>query len=188
MKRLLIPILLLIFSSSVFAQKAGIVIPIAQKFFIAMETGKYHEAYLMLDSTVKKIVSEDQNTAGWKKIRAKFGHLNMQSKTRYEEMKPYVGVYLTCEFDSALCDLKVVFKDNLLIAGYFFVPVVKYNAPKYVDTSAIILRPIEVHTGSYVLSGILTLPKKGDNFPIAVLVHGSGPSDRDEKHGIESGP
>ncbi len=180
MKRLLIPILLITLSCSALAQKASIVVPIAQKFFIAMETGKYHEAYLMLDSSVKKIVSEEQNSAGWKKIRAKFGILKMQSKTRYEEMKPYVGVYLTCEFDSAVCDLKVVFKNNLLIAGYFFVPVVKYTLPPYADTSAIIQRPIEVKTGNYTLSGFLTLPKKGDHFPIVVLVHGSGPSDRDE--------
>jgi fermentation-respiration switch protein FrsA (DUF1100 family) len=180
MKKILIPIFLLLLCPQAFAQNANSYIPTAKKFFDFMEQGKYHDAYLMLDSSVTKIVSEEQNTSGWKKIRAKLGTMKKQAKARAEEIKPYTGVYLTTEFDSGTIDLKIVFKESQRIVGYFFVPPVRYKIPPYADTSAIIERPIVVKTGNYILSGILTLPKKGEHFPIAVLVHGSGPHDRDE--------
>jgi hypothetical protein len=114
---------------------------------------------------------------------AKLGKLKKQLHSRVEEIKPYTDVFLTCAFDSGTLDLKVVFKDKPSIIGYFFVPTQKYSPPSYADTSAIIERPIEVKTGNYTLSGILTLPKKGDRFPIVILVHGSGPHDKDETIG-----
>src|SRR5579872_7061388 len=166
--------------SPAFAQQPETLIPIAKNFFSAMEQGKFHDAYLMLDTSITKVISEAQNTAGWKSIRAKLGALKRQTKVRTEETLPYTGVYLTCVFDSGTIDLKVVFKEGAHIVGYFFVPVQKYKIPSYADTTALIERNVEVKTGNYVLSGILTLPKKGDHFPIIVLVHGSGPNDKDE--------
>ncbi len=40
-----------------------------------------------------------------------------------------------------------------------------------------------VAVGPLALPGILTLPKEGDKFPAVVLVHGSGPNDRNETLG-----
>ncbi len=180
MKKVFIPVFLLCITCSVFAQKAETYIPVAKKFFDLMETGKFHDGYLMLDTSVTKIVNEKQNTEGWKKIRAKLGAFKHQTNSRTEETKPYTGVYLTCEFDSGTIDLKVVFKGSSSIVGYFFVPVQKYKIPSYADTASTVERLVEVKTGTYTLSGILTLPKKGDHFPVVVLVHGSGPNDKDE--------
>lgn len=39
--------------------------------------------------------------------------------------------------------------------------------------------PIEVTTGNYKLPGTLTRPKGKTHLPIVILVHGSGPQDRD---------
>jgi dienelactone hydrolase len=171
---------LMILSSAAFAQQENPYIPPAQKFFEAMETGKFHDAYLMIDTSVSKMASEKQVVDGWKNIRKKFGALKGLIQTRVEEMKPYNNVFLTFRFDSAVADLKLVFKDNLKIVGFFFVPPVHYKTPPYADLSKITERTIEVKTGSYILSGVLTLPKSGDHFPVVVMVHGSGPHDRDE--------
>ena len=173
-----------LFSYSAFAQPTDNYIPTAQKFLNAMEQGKFHDAYVLFDSSVTKMITESQNEAGWKKIHAKLGNLKKQTRSRIEEIKPYEAVFLTCIYDSAQLDLKVVMNAQYHIVGYFFVPSEKYSPPPYADTASITERKVEVKTGSYVLSGILTLPKKGDHFPLVVLVHGSGPHDRDETIGM----
>ncbi|MFI5262955.1 MAG: alpha/beta fold hydrolase [Candidatus Kapaibacterium sp.] len=183
MKYFLIIIFSLCYCSFVSAQNANNYTPVAKKFFESMEQGRYHEAYLMLDTSVTRIVTEQENSEGWKSIMAKLGKLKKQTRSRVEEIKPYTDVFLTCAFDSGTIDIKIVFKETPAIIGYFFVPVQKYSPPPYADTLATTERNIEVRTGNYILSGVLTLPKKGGLFPVVILVHGSGPHDKDETIG-----
>jgi fermentation-respiration switch protein FrsA (DUF1100 family) len=180
MKKILIPIFSLFIYCSVFAQSQSTYISTAKQFFADMETGKFHEAYLLFDTSVAKVITDKQNEAGWHKIHAKLGALKKQTRARTEDTKPYTAVFLTCIYDSAQLDLKVVMNAQYRIVGYFFVPTEKYIPPPYADTNAVIERTVEIKTGTYTLSGILTLPKKGDHFPIVILVHGSGPHDKDE--------
>lgn len=51
------------------------------------------------------------------------------------------------------------------------------------DNVAFHEKEVLIHSASFQLPGTLTLPVKGSNFPIVILVHGSGPSDRDETVG-----
>ena len=58
----------------------------------------------------------------------------------------------------------------------------QWNAPAYVDSAKI--RSIDVTLGSAALGGTLTLPATtAAEVPAAILVHGSGPGDRDESIG-----
>jgi fermentation-respiration switch protein FrsA (DUF1100 family) len=167
-------------SSTLLAQNESTLVNTAKTFLNLMEQGKYHNAYLMFDSSVMKLIPEQKNTEGWELVHKKIGNLKKQTKTRVEQIKPYTAVFLTCEFEHASLDVKVVFKDGPRIFGYFLVPTTNYAPPPYADTNAVIERKVEVKTGSYTLSAIVTEPKKGSHFPIAVLVHGSGPHDKDE--------
>lgn len=180
MKKNLAFILIVFFCSSAFAQNTKIYISIAEQFLQQMERGQYHESYQLLDTSVTKLLSEEKNTEAWKKIHEKLGEFKKIVKVRFEETKPYTSVFLTCEYENAALDFKTVFAGRQGIVGYFFVPSVNYTAPSYADTNAITERAVEVKTGTYILSGILTLPERGDHLPLVVLVHGSGPHDKDE--------
>ena len=184
MKKILIPIFTVLLFCSAYGQNANTYITTAQKFMNEMQHGKFHDAYMRFDSSVAKMITESQNEAGWKKINAKLGAFKKQTRSRVEEIKPFTAVFLTCIYDSAQLDLKVVMNAQYKVVGYFFVPTEKYMPPPYADTSAVTERSVEVKTGTYILSGILTVPKKGDHFPVVVLVHGSGPHDRDETIGL----
>ncbi|MDP4220262.1 MAG: alpha/beta fold hydrolase [Bacteroidota bacterium] len=184
MKKVLIPILFLCLAGSVLAQPTGSYVTAAKKFFENLQHEKFHDAYVQFDSSVMKVITEKQNEAGWKKIHAKLGALKNITSVRAEEVKPYMAVYVTCLYDSAQLDCKIVLNDKLLVMGYFFVPTTKYALPTYADSNATTERNITVKTGKYELSGILTLPKKGGPFPVVILVHGSGPNDRDETIGL----
>jgi dienelactone hydrolase len=172
--------LLLILSCPAFAQTENPNITSAKKFFNFMQEGKYHDAYIMFDSSVMKMVSEERNAAGWKAMIKKVGAFRQIEKTRDEEIQSYTAVYLTLRFDSAHFDLKAVFNKQGKIAGYSFQAPEEYKIPSYADTTNIIERKMEVKTGNYSMPAIVTLPKKGSNFPIVILVHGSGPGDKDE--------
>ena len=52
--------------------------------------------------------------------------------------------------------------------------------PGYVDTTKFYRKPVEVISGDYHLPGELTFPRDTTDFPVVVLVHGSGPQDMDE--------
>ena len=72
-----------------------------------------------------------------------------------------------------------------LIAGFFLKPVsVPAASPAaYVDTTRFQAVAITVGSDPFVLSGTLTVPRGPGPFPGVVLVHGSGPQDRDETIG-----
>jgi dienelactone hydrolase len=56
-------------------------------------------------------------------------------------------------------------------------------SPTYIDSAAFSERPIIVGSSPWQLSGTLTIPRKTGPHAAVVLVHGSGPLDRDETVG-----
>ncbi len=72
-------------------------------------------------------------------------------------------------------------KVEILRDGFVPAPAVE---PAESGPAAFVERPIEVTTGPVRLPGLLCLPAKlGGKVPLVVLVHGSGPEDRDETVG-----
>jgi dienelactone hydrolase len=99
-------------------------------------------------------------------------------------------VYITCKFEKATLDAKVVFDREHLISGLFFVPSQSassesdtWTAPPYAKKEMFEEKEIKIGSGEWQLPGTLTLPMGAGPFPAVVLVHGSGPHDRDETIG-----
>jgi dienelactone hydrolase len=63
------------------------------------------------------------------------------------------------------------------------VPSAPYAPPPYADRAAYTESDVTVGSGEWALPGTLTLPKGDGPFPALVLIHGSGPNDRDETIG-----
>lgn len=61
-----------------------------------------------------------------------------------------------------------------------YLPVETAGAPAYADPAAFVEEEVVVGEAPWALPGTLTLPAGEGPFPAVVLVHGSGPSDRDE--------
>jgi uncharacterized protein len=80
-------------------------------------------------------------------------------------------------FANAPLLLRITFRGSGRVAGFFVAP--DWQPPTYAKLDAFEERPVEFGA-SPVLPGTLTVPKGTKPFPVVVLVHGSGPNDRDE--------
>lgn len=159
----------------------------AREFLTAMEKGDFKLASRDFDEAMLKALGPDKIEAMWtKQLPAQLGAFKKQGASRLEELQGYRIVLVTCEFAKATLDARVVFDKAGRIAGLNFVPTapaVKYEPPAYADPSKFVETEVTVGSGEWALPGTLTLPKGTGPFPAVVLVHGSGPNDRDETLG-----
>jgi dienelactone hydrolase len=93
-------------------------------------------------------------------------------------------VELIAGFASQPMGVRVTLTPHLKVAGFYIHPLeTAYQAPIYVDTSRFTERDVQVGKEPWLLPGTISLPQGAGPFPVVVLVHGSGPNDRDETIG-----
>ena len=155
----------------------------AKAFVQLMAAEKYSEGVASFDATMTKVMPESKLKQTWESVIKKVGSLKAQIGIRTEKIGKYNAVYVVCAFEKEKMDVKVVFDKDKNIAGLFFLPVQEYKLPAYANQNSFIEREVTVGRGEWKLPGTLTLPKGPDSFPALVLVHGSGPNDRDESIG-----
>ncbi len=159
----------------------------AREFLTALEKGDFKLAARDFDETMLKVSGPDKLEALWtKQLPAQLGALKKQAAARRDEFQGYEIVFVTCEFEKATLDTRVVFDKAGKIAGFGFVPTappVKYEPPAYADPAKFVENDVIVGAGEWRLPGTLTMPKGTGPFPGLVLVHGSGPNDRNESLG-----
>jgi len=155
----------------------------AKAFVHLMAAEKYTEGVAWFDATMTEVMPESKLKLTWESLILKVGTLKAQIGIRTEQIGEYVAVYVVCAFEKDKMDVKVVFDREKKIAGLFFLPVQEYKLPPYVKRDTFIERDVTVGEGEWELPGTLTLPKGADSLPALVLVHGSGPNDRDESIG-----
>jgi dienelactone hydrolase len=159
----------------------------AREFLAAMEKGDFRLAVRDFDETMLRVSGPDKLETMWtKQLPPRLGAFKKQGASRREQLQGYEIVLVTCEFEKATLDARVVFDQAAKIAGLGFVPTappVKYEPPAYADPAKFEETGVTVGSGEWALPGTLTMPKGAGPFPAVVLVHGSGPNDRDETLG-----
>ncbi len=159
----------------------------ARAFLAAMEKGDFKQAVVDFDETMLKLSGPDKLEPMWtKQLPAQVGAFKQQGPARREELQGYQIVLITCAFEKALLDARVVFDKAGKIAGLQFVPPAppaKYGPPAYADAAKFTETEVTVGSGEWAVPGTVTMPKGGGPFAGLVLVHGSGPNDRDETLG-----
>lgn len=79
-------------------------------------------AYARFDATMKKAMPEATLRASWQALLKQAGPLQKQLGARVEEQAGYTIVFVTCQFEQAALDIKVVFDAKRQVAGLFYVP------------------------------------------------------------------
>jgi dienelactone hydrolase len=158
----------------------------ARAFVAAQARGDFTAAGRDFDDVMKKASPPDKMEAAWKAVEKQVGPFRKQLGTRAGTAGKYDVVYVTCQFEKTTLDVRVVFTRDGQITGYQFRPVYKpedFKPPPYARTDSFREEAVTVGSGEWALPGTLTLPKGAGPFAGVVLVHGSGPHDRDETIG-----
>ena len=147
---------------------------------------QFDQVAAQFDEKMSAAMPPDKLVAMLDALQAQAGQFRSITGTRPEEMAGYRIVYVTCQFEKAALDLRLVYDGKGRVAGMFFAqsqPRVDWSAPAYASPSVFEERETVVVSDTYRLPGTLSLPKGAGPFPAIVLVHGSGPQDRDETIG-----
>lgn len=162
----------------------------ARDFITRMEAGEYKEARQYFTSQMKLALTQQKLADVWESLQLQGGNFVQQGDARFESEAGYQIIYVTCRFGLSALDARVVFDQKGKIAGLFFQPAKdatamapEYEPPDYVDETKFREEEVVVGQGDWQLPGTLTLPTGSGPFPAVVLVHGSGPNDRDESIG-----
>jgi dienelactone hydrolase len=96
-------------------------------------------------------------------------------------------VITLCEFERAKIDVQIAFDRDGKISGLAFrpaaAPPAPYALPPYANPSAYAEEEVTIGGTDWPLPATLAMPVGPGPFPAVVLVHGSGPNDRDETLG-----
>lgn len=158
----------------------------AKTFVDLLAKRDFSSAERYFDETMKTALPQEKLLETWNAIIAQAGAFKRQVATRTEVRSGYDVVIVTCEFEKAGVDVQVVFDQAKRIAGLFFAPATtntEYAPPSYVKPNTFREKAVTVGSGEWALPGALTFPMGQALIPAVVLVHGSGPHDRDESVG-----
>ncbi len=166
-------------------------IPLAKTFVDQMAKGDFAAATSIFDTNMKSPMSEAKLKETWQQLLGQVGAFQQQTGTHTADQLSYKIVFVTCRFEKADIDVQLSFDSQNQISGLFFKPAagtptatpLAFNPPPYVKTGSFHEVDVTIGSGQWALPGTLTLPNGSGPFPAVVLVHGSGPEDRDETIG-----
>ncbi len=170
---------------------------LAREFVTAWAGGDHEGATATFDKTMRDAMPPQMMKEAWNGLVGRMGRFKEIAGTRMEKWEGYDIVFVTCLFDNGSIDIKLVYNVDRKISGLWFVPTqapedagitgdasgAEAGPPPYVDRSAFEESDVTVGSGEWELPGTLSMPKGVGPFPAVILVHGSGPNDRDETIG-----
>lgn len=165
-------------------------VQVAQSFVDQLVKGDFATAEASFDDSMKNALPQAKLKETWDQLIAQVGAFQKQTGTRTTVVQGYRTVFVTCQFEKAAIDVRIVFDAQGKIAGLFFSQAqasaatpAPYNPPAYVKTSSFHETDVTIGNDEWALPGTLTMPQGSGPFPGVVLVHGSGANDRDETIG-----
>jgi dienelactone hydrolase len=183
----LAPVLLL-FSSLAFLAATPTPDQRAEQLLSALKRGDFVAAYETFDQRMRDALPADKLAPIWNGQVATLGKLvkwtiHPGAPVREQEVRT-----ATLEMERGTLLATIWVDPTGDVSGFFIkpgesTPPAPPKSAPYVDPKRFTEKPVTVLADSFALSGTLTLPTDLGPFPGAVLVHGSGPQDRDETVG-----
>ncbi len=148
--------------------------------------GDYTAAVATFDNVMARAMPAATLKQTWEALLGQVGAFKERLGTKAAQDRGFDIITVTCAFEAAAIDVHVVFSAEGKITGLRFAPgkaPETYEAPGYVDANVFSEEEVVVGSEGWPLPGTLAIPNAGGPFPAVVLVHGSGPQDRDETIG-----
>ena len=149
--------------------------------------GEWDAAVATFDSSVAGALPAATLAETWTGLQQQFGAFEAIEGTRSEVRDSFQIVWVTTAFEQSTLDVQIAYNEAGQVAGLFFQPV-RAAAPTVAPSNDDAFTEAEVRFGAapWELTGTLTIPTGEGPFPAVVLVHGSGPNDRDQTIGLNT--
>jgi uncharacterized protein len=169
-------------------------IAVAQPAFDAAQAGRMAVERLVkgdfaaltasFDEKMRAALPEDKLRAAWAGVQTQAGAFKQMRDARVAIKGEYQVIVIPTEFEKTTADIQIAFNAAGQIAGLNIRP----SAPAEFTDAAYVSRDISardvtIDAGGWPLPGILAVPPGAGPFPAVILVHGSGPGDRDQTIG-----
>lgn len=184
MKKTFLLIALLFVSTVTFSQNVLSLFSKTNQFFIFMAEEKFTDAHKSFDETEQAKISPEQLKQLWDNITTKLGKPVTLDAVQSKLQGEFYAVTVEGEFEKDNQNFVVLFNKAEKIIGLFMPPKASvYTKPLYADTNLYQEKSVYLQTPGHQLAAVITTPKNVKNFPMVVLVHGSGPNDMDASVG-----
>jgi fermentation-respiration switch protein FrsA (DUF1100 family) len=182
MKKTILLFLILLSATSAFSQGMLNLFGKTEDFFALMSQEKYTDAYGYFDASFQAKVPSAKLQEMWTSISEKIGKLQTVNILSSKAQGDLFVLSVEGKFANDSQSFTLAYNKAEKIVGLFLQPkssTLDYIRPSYADTTLYREKEVFVTTEKHKLVGILTTPKKAVNYPLVVLVHGSGPTDMD---------
>ena len=165
------------------AQPAQDPTALARKALDSVLAGKYDDFLQMSTADVQKSLPAAELAKLGATIKT-YGALEKIGDAAATRSGPNSIVNFPAKFANQNINFRIIINSSGLVSGFFQLPgAVTWQRPEYSQPAAFKERDVTVGEGEWKLPGTLTVPVGAGPFPAIVLVHGSGPNDRDETVG-----
>ena len=147
-----------------------------------LTTGQYQKATENFDIDMRTMLPPDKLRTAWSGVRSQLGPFVEVKEYRFEKGRNLDVVHAICRLEKDSIDIQMAFDSSQRMSGLYFRPVAAQGEDMK-KPKDIAEQEVTVGSGAWALPGTLSLPKGSGPFPAVVLVHGSGPHDRDETVG-----
>jgi dienelactone hydrolase len=150
----------------------------------ALAAEKFADVEAQFNGRMRSTWPTGQLGAGWTTLVKQVGaHKGCSPDPRVERRPGGDAVTTTCQFERATFDVVVGIDSVGKITGLAFRPAsaagTVYTAPAYADAAAYTEEDLTIGSPEWALPGTLLIPAGAGPHPAVILVHGSGPGDRD---------
>lgn len=162
----------------------------AKAFIELLNQKKFSQATSYFSDAVKSQLPEQKLAEVWNSLPSQVGKFKGLGKSKSVTKGQYEVIVILGEFEKTNLDLEITFNKKGKIDGFFMRPSTNskskssenYKAPDYANPKLFTEKEVIVGSGEWKLPGTLTVPKEKRKHPAVIVVHGSGPNDRDGTH------
>lgn len=166
---------------------AGAAALLVKEIVEELKVGDLEAVASRFDDQMKAALPPQKLRGFWAGWLADSGRLRSCAEPRTSVNGDFTLAFADCTFEKQTAEFRLTFYPDGRLAGMFLVPAGSerpdWSAPPYVTPGAFREREVRVVSGRLSLPATLAMPAGEGPFPGVVLVHGSGPQDRDETIG-----
>lgn len=159
---------------------------IASDFLKELQGEHFDTAYKYFDSTITVQFTLQQLKDVWAKIKAQYGEISSIDEPQISKMNTSTLLVYPINYKNGGLNAQIAVNLFDKITGFFLSmrpESYNYQYPSYSDTSKFTEANIKFGDPNYELGATISIPKNSKDVPVVILVHGSGPQDRDESVG-----